>query len=153
MTVHVLSAKLGRMEENACINTKENLGCYDDLSQEMRERCYGKQTCSVFVGTLGEFMQSCPKNIMPYLHIDTECRIGMSMCLYITTVTTIATAVKQRPESFVAGRGLASNLAMLCGLPQALYMLHSSLTSAVQFLKRFKFKICTIINEKYHVCE
>ena len=84
MTVHVLSAKLGRMEENPCLGSKVNLGCYDDVSQQMREKCYGRETCSEYVGSLGPFIQSCPKNIMTYLHIDTECRIGMFLqyCLW-----------------------------------------------------------------------
>ena len=75
--VHVLSAKLGRMEESDCLSTSDHLGCYDDVSEEMREKCYGRETCEIFVSSLGNLVQSCPSTHMPYLRIDHECRIGL----------------------------------------------------------------------------
>ena len=77
MVVHVLSAKLGRMEKNKCINSAEFLGCFDDISAHIRERCYRKEKCEIFVSTLGEMIQSCPRSLMPYLRIDYECRTGI----------------------------------------------------------------------------
>ena len=74
--VHILSAKLGRMEQSDCLSTNDHLGCYDDVSAEMREKCYGQETCEIFVSSLGNLVQSCPNTHMPYLHIDHECRIG-----------------------------------------------------------------------------
>ncbi len=74
--VHILSARLGRTERNRCTNSDAHLGCADDVSAQLREKCYGQQRCEFFVSTLGEMIQTCPRSYIPYLHVDHECRIG-----------------------------------------------------------------------------
>ena len=73
--------KLGRMKRGRCIQNQAALGCYDDVTNYMKQTCYGEQVCSVNVGTLGHLITDCPTNVMSYLYIEHQCVIGLYHCI------------------------------------------------------------------------
>lgn len=74
--VRVLWALLGRMRQGRCITDSDNLECYDDVSQHLRDQCAEQRDCRVYVGSMGQMTTSCPTNMMSYLHADYDCVDG-----------------------------------------------------------------------------
>ena len=61
--VHVLSAKTRDVWRRATACPPATISaCYDDVSEEMREKCYGRETCEIFVSSLGNLVSKLPEH-------------------------------------------------------------------------------------------
>ncbi len=77
LAVRITLAELGRMRVGRCVRINHgHVGCKDDVTAHVQERCGNRNTCVFHVSELGALVQSCPANRLAYLYVEHECQIG-----------------------------------------------------------------------------
>ncbi|ESO09391.1 hypothetical protein HELRODRAFT_168373 [Helobdella robusta] len=68
-------AKYGRMELGKCVQRNLGfLGCFDDVTKVLDERCSGREKCIFKLPDPIMFtFQTCPHDVTPYLHVEYSC--------------------------------------------------------------------------------
>ncbi len=83
--VQIVTAQLGRMRASSCLTGNPSLGCVDDVTAQVREKCAGAgnpaHACSFYVGSLGAHIRNCSRDALPYLHVHHECVAGQGLFL------------------------------------------------------------------------
>ncbi len=76
LLVHV--AQYGRMRAGRCVSGSHGyaMDCYADVIGHVSEKCTGRESCTMFVGTLDTITQPCPKDFKSYLQVNYSCLLG-----------------------------------------------------------------------------
>lgn len=74
--VHV--AEYGRMKGGRCVSDSFGyaIRCHTDVTDHVSQPCAGRESCSMFVGTLDSVVQPCPKDFKSYLQVNYSCLFG-----------------------------------------------------------------------------
>ena len=80
--VRITRAELGRMRLGRCVREDEYIGCLDLVTDEVQEKCRGKQSCVFHVSELGRLIQSCPTSRLSYLYVEHECVIRKKISFF-----------------------------------------------------------------------
>ncbi|KAK2160982.1 hypothetical protein LSH36_123g03037 [Paralvinella palmiformis] len=99
----ITKAKYGRMKLGRCLTRDYYVGCSDDVTSILHERCSGKSNCYVSIPDPALYeKQHCPKDLVSYLDAEYS-------CLQVTYFANVTCANNQRrihiPKSggFIAG--------------------------------------------------
>ena len=101
--IRIREALLGRMKIGRCMSEDTHGGCYDVVTDDVKEKCEGKRYCEFYVGGLGPLVQSCPRDAMPYLNVWHDCVSGMEDVFSNTSRDAYNQKKMPRQQLFVNG--------------------------------------------------